>query len=61
MPSVSKAQQAWAGAALARRRAGRPAPGDPKMSTRDLRDFAATKTKGLPERVQQGKYGRAFG
>lgn len=62
MPSVSKAQQGYMGAALARRRAGHPLQSDPRMSTSDLRDFAATKTSNLPERkVQRGGYGKALG
>lgn len=61
MPSVSKSQQHFMGAAYARKEAGHPAPGDPKMSTADLRDFAATKTSNLPERkAKRGSYGRAF-
>ena len=60
MQAKSVAQQQFMGAALARKRAGHPAPNDPKMSTSDLRHFAATKQKNLPQRVQQGGYGRAF-
>lgn len=62
MPAVSKAQQGYFGAAYARKKVGHPAPGDPKMSTADLRDFAATKTSNLPEhKPKRGSYGKAFG
>jgi hypothetical protein len=40
MPAVSERQRKLMGAALARKRAGHPAKGDPKMSTAKLRDFA---------------------
>jgi hypothetical protein len=50
MPSVSQAQQGFMGAAYARAKAGHPASGDPKMSIKQLRDFARTKRTGLPER-----------
>lgn len=49
MPSTSKAQQKFMGAAYARKKAGRPAPGDPKMPVKSLREFASTRRKGLPE------------
>lgn len=51
MPAESKAQQGFMGAALARKRAGTSKPSDPKMSIGQLRDFASTKTKGLPARA----------
>ena len=49
MPSVSKSQQHLMGAAYARAEAGHSRPGDPKMSLEKLREFASTKTGGLPE------------
>jgi len=46
MPAVSKIQQMFMGAELARRRAGkRTVTG---MSAAQLREFAGTKRKGLP-------------
>jgi len=53
MPSESKAQQHFMGAAYARKKAGQPRKGDPKMTTQQLKDFASTKTKGLPQRVKK--------
>lgn len=50
MPSTSKAQQHFMGAAYARKKAGHPRATDPKMSVGQLRDFAATKTSHLPQR-----------
>lgn len=44
-PAVSKAQQRYMGAALARKRAGHPRADDPDMSEKQLRDFARTKRK----------------
>lgn len=46
MPSVSKAQQAFMGAELSRIRAGKKTK--TSMSESQLKDFASTKTKGLP-------------
>lgn len=60
MPAVSKAQQQFFGAALARAKTGHRLATDPKMHISQLRDFAATKQKNLPQRVRQGGYGRAF-
>jgi len=65
MPSVSQSQQRLMGAALARKRAGHPAAGDPKMSASQLRDFASTKTRNLPAHkhkppVSKAPYGKAF-
>lgn len=51
MPSESKAQQHFMGAAYARAKAGHPRASDPKMSVSQLRDFAATSTHGLPSRA----------
>lgn len=53
MPSVSKAQQGFMGADLARARAGKPTVTG--MSVKQLRDFAGTKTKGLPEKKRHPK------
>jgi len=52
MPSVSKRQQSYMGAAYARAQAGHPRATDPKMSVDKLREFAATKRTGLPSRAQ---------
>lgn len=52
MPSRSQAQQKFFGAALGRKEAGHPKPGDPKMSVGQLKDFASTKRKGLPVKVK---------
>jgi len=49
MPAVSKAQQRYMGAELARKRAGRKTRTG--MTEEQLRDFAATKRKGLPRRI----------
>jgi PAS domain S-box-containing protein len=43
------------GAALARKRTGKPAKDDPKMTEAQLTDFAATPTTDLPEKVKKGK------
>lgn len=51
MPSTSRAQQHFMGAAYARAKAGHPRAGDPKMSVSQLRDFASTSTSGLPARA----------
>lgn len=53
MPSVSKSQQRYFGAALARKKAGKPAADDPKMTKKQLEEFASTNLKGLPEKVKQ--------
>lgn len=59
MPSKSKAQQHFMGAAYARAKAGHPRSGDPDMSVSQLKDFAATRTSGLPGRAP--KEPRHFG
>ena len=51
MPSKSKAQQGFFGAELARARAGQPT--ETGMDPSSIEDFAATKTKGLPEKVKK--------
>jgi hypothetical protein len=48
MPSVSQKQQAFMGADYARAKAGKKTKTG--MSKSQLRDFAATKTKGLPKK-----------
>jgi Protein of unknwon function (DUF3008) len=53
MPAKAKAQQKFMGAELARKRAGKETQTD--MSTEQLTDFAATKTKKLPEKVKAKK------
>jgi len=53
MPAKSKAQQRFMGAELARKRAGKETKTD--MSAAQLEDFAATKTKKLPEKVKAKK------
>lgn len=51
MPSVSRSQQHFMGAAYGRAKAGHPRASDPKMPISSLRDFAATSTRGLPGRA----------
>ena len=51
MPSVSQSQQRYMGAAYERAKEGKPRPGDPDMTVKQLRDFAATPRKGLPQRA----------
>ena len=48
MPAVSKKQQRFMGAELARKRAGKKTK--TKMSEKSLSEFAGTKRKGLPMR-----------
>jgi hypothetical protein len=50
-PAKSKAQQEMMGAELARKRAGKPTK--TKMTTQQLKDFAGTKQKGLPQKVKR--------
>lgn len=47
MPAVSKRQQRFMGAELARKRAGKKTSTD--MSLSQLHDFASTSRKGLPD------------
>ena len=59
MPSKSRAQQRFMGAAYSRAKAGHPRAGDPDMPISKLRGFAATSTHGLPGRVKPAKgYGK---
>lgn len=48
MPAVSKKQQRFMGAELARKRAGKRT--QTGMTEAQLEDYASTKTKGLPEK-----------
>lgn len=57
MPVPSKASQRFWGAVYSRKQSGRARATDPKVSTKVAREFAATKTAGLPERVPQRGYG----
>lgn len=60
MPARSKAQQRFFGAELARKRAGEST--ETGMSESQIKDFAATKTKGLPKyKGRGGKLGRGRG
>lgn len=52
-PSVSRKQQRFMGAELARKRAGKKTKTD--MSTKQLREFASTKRKGLPAKKKSHK------
>jgi hypothetical protein len=51
MPAVSRAQQMFMGAELARKRAGKKTK--TKMSAKQLREFASTRRKGLPKRKKK--------
>lgn len=51
MPAVSKKQQRFMGAELARKRAGKRTR--TKMSETQLKEFASTKRKGLPARKKK--------
>lgn len=53
MPAKSKVQQELMGADLARARAGKATRTG--MSVSQLKDFASTKRKGLPEHVKPKK------
>jgi len=53
MPSRSKSQQRWAGAELARKRAGKKT--QTGLAEATLEDFASTPHKGLPEKVKPKK------
>ncbi len=57
MPSESKAQQRFMGMELAKKRAGKKTK--THMSEAQLKEFASTKTKGLPGHV--GRRRRARG
>lgn len=51
MPSVSKKQQQFFGAELARKKAGKKTK--TRMSVKQLKEFAGTKRKGLPSRKKK--------
>lgn len=51
MPAVSKAQQRFMGAELARKRAGKKTKTG--MSEKSLKEFASTKRTSLPSRVRK--------
>lgn len=51
MPAESKKQQAFMGAELARKRAGKKTK--TKMTVDQLREFASTPTKNLPTKVKK--------
>ena len=51
MPAKSRKQQQFMGAELARKRAGKRTK--TKMSERQLKDYAATKHKELPEKKRR--------
>ena len=53
MPSVSRRQQRFMGAELARKRAGKKTVTG--MSEKQLKEFAQTKRKKLPVRKKKGK------
>lgn len=53
MPAVSKKQQMFMGAELARKRAGRKTR--TKMTEKQLKEFAETKRKGLPKKKKKKK------
>jgi hypothetical protein len=52
-PAVSKKQQQFMGAELARKRAGKKGKTD--MSEAQVEEFASTKHKGLPKKVKAKK------
>ena len=51
MPAVSKKQQRFMGAELSRKRAGKKTKTG--MSAKQLKDYASTKRKGLPEKAKK--------
>ncbi len=51
MPAVSKKQQMFMGAELARKRAGKKTR--TKMTEKQLKEFAKTKRKGLPKKKKK--------
>lgn len=53
MPAVSKKQQQFMGAELARKQAGKKTK--TKMSEKQLEEFAHTKQKGLPKQAKKKK------
>lgn len=59
MPAVSKKQQMFVGAELARKRAGKKTK--TKMSEQQLKEFAETKRKNLPTRADIKNYAKRHG
>jgi len=59
MPAVSKKQQMFMGAELARKRAGKKTK--TKMTERQIEEFAETKRKGLPTRTDAKDYVKRHG
>ena len=53
MPAVSKKQQMFMGAELARKRAGKKTKTG--MSKKQLEEYASTKRKGLPAKAKKKK------
>ena len=53
MPSKSKAQQRFMGMELSKQR--KTGSNDTSMSAKQLKEFASTKRKGLPEKTKKGK------
>jgi len=51
MPAISKKQQQFMGAELARKRAGKRTK--TKMTEKPLEDYASTKHKGLPRKKRK--------
>ena len=51
MPAVSKKQQRFMGAELSRKRAGKKTKTG--MSAKQLKEYAATKRKGLPAKAKK--------
>jgi hypothetical protein len=53
MPAVSKAQQRFMGMEYGKAKAGKSTKVD--MTKQQLKEFASTKSKGLPGHVKEGK------
>jgi len=51
MPAISKKQQMFMGAELARKRAGKKTK--TKMTEKQLEEYAGTKRKGLPKKAKK--------
>lgn len=59
MPAVSKKQQMFMGAELARKRAGKKTK--TKMTEQQIEEFAAVKRKNLPTRTDVKNYAKRHG
>jgi len=58
MPAVSKAQQHYMGMKYAQAKqskSGKVSMDGSTMTTKQLRDFAGTKTRGLPQKVKKNR------